>query len=53
MTFDQVITYKQHWDLKKEKEVKGSDAFGKDSKLPNKSFDKHADNGIDILHPAR
>jgi len=53
MTLDQVLEYKSHWDKKKEKEVKGTDTFGKDSKLPTKTFDGGVDNGIDTLHAAR
>jgi len=53
MTFDQVLQYKSHWDSKREKETKGSDSFGRDTKLPAKSFDRAPDNGVDVLHPAR
>jgi len=53
MTLDQFMTYKTHWDQKKEKEGKTNDTFGKDHKLPTKNFDAGSDNGIDVLHPAR
>jgi len=53
MTFDQVLNYKSHWDKKREKETKGTDSFGRDAKLPVKSFDRASDNGVDVLHPAR
>jgi len=53
MTLDQVLDYKTHWDKKKEKEVKGTDTFGKDAKLPVKFFEQANDNSVDQLHPAR
>jgi len=53
MTLDQFMTYKTHWDQKKEKEGKTNDAFGKDNKLPVKSFEAGNDDGLSTLHPAR
>jgi len=53
MTFDAFLTYKTHWDAKKEREGKGQEAFGKDKSLPLRHFETGSDNCADKLHAIR
>ena len=53
LTFDQLITYKNHYEALVKKEGKGDGVFGKDTDIPVKKYAAAEDNCADKLHPAR
>ena len=53
LTFDQLITYKNHYEALVKKEGKGDGVFGKDADIPLKKFEAAGDNCGDKLHLAR
>ena len=53
LSFDQLITYKNHYEALVKKEGKGDGVFGKDADIPVKRFEAGEDNCADKLHPAR
>ena len=53
LTFDQLITYKNHYEALVKKEGKGDGVFGKDTDIPVKKYAAAEDNCADKLHPVR
>ena len=53
LTFDQLITYKNHYEALVKKEGKGDGVFGKDADIPMRKFAEAEENCVDKLHPAR
>ena len=53
LTFDQLITYKNHYEALVKKEGKGDGVFGKDADIPMRKFTEAEDNCTDKLQPAR
>ena len=53
VTFDQLITYKNHYEALVKKEGKGDGVFGKDTDIPVKTYAAAEDNCADKLHSVR
>ena len=53
VTFDQLITYKNHYEALVKKEGKGDGVFGKDTDIPVKTYAAAEDNFVDKLHSVR
>ena len=53
LTFNQLITYKNHYEALVKKEGKGDGVFGKDTEIPVRKYAVAEDNCADKLHPVR
>jgi len=53
LSFDQMITYKTHYEALIKREGKGENVFGKDNPLPLKKFPEGSDDCAGTLHPVR
>jgi len=52
-TFDQAITYKEHYQEELKRQGKGDTVFGRDAMPPTKSYAAGEDNCADKLCPIR
>ena len=53
LSFDQMITYKTHYEALIKREGKGENVFGKDNPLPLRKFPEGLDDCAGTLHPVR